>query len=165
MWWSRQDATPAVGIRTRCRASAPQRFARRRSVLLCAPKRSPRRRSCRQRFIAVSPSIAAAPNTRVLPNSASGPRSTPRVTSRRAGAHHRAVALRPTKRGASAGTALSRNRPLLYESLRYGESDSSRPGRPIENASGGRGGHRLPRVPEISRRTPRAQLAPRCLEL
>ena len=26
-WWSRQDATPAVRIRTRCRASAPPRFA------------------------------------------------------------------------------------------------------------------------------------------
>jgi hypothetical protein len=40
-------------------------------------------------IIAVSPSLAAAPDTRVLPNPASGPRSTPKVTSRRAGVHHR----------------------------------------------------------------------------
>jgi hypothetical protein len=46
--------------------------------------------------IAVSPSIAAARDVQVLPNSASGSRSTPRVTSRWAGAHDRRAAQGPT---------------------------------------------------------------------
>jgi hypothetical protein len=49
--------------------------------------------------IAVSASISAAPDAQVLPNSASGSRSTLRVTSRRAGAHHQQPAQGSTNKG------------------------------------------------------------------
>jgi hypothetical protein len=73
--------------------------------------------------IAVSPSIAAAPDAQVLPYSAPGSRSTPRVTSRRAGARHRQAAQGPTnKGGTSAETPLSQSGTAAYALFEDGES-------------------------------------------
>jgi hypothetical protein len=73
--------------------------------------------------IAVSPSIAAAPDAQVLANSAPGSRSTPRVTSRRAGAHHRQAAQGPTNKGGTgAETPLSQSRSAAYVLSEDGES-------------------------------------------
>jgi hypothetical protein len=64
--------------------------------------------------IAVSPSIVAAPDAQVLPNSASGSRSTPRVTSQRVGAHHRRAAQGPPTKDGPVQRRHYHSRPSAY---------------------------------------------------